>query len=104
MLKNRAPDFARIAYTFVYPDPDSAVVGLGKVSDKRRVTLSPSGEKIVSAGRQLSTRDEKLSGNTLTFLAQIKTSRIQADDPLIKAAEEDLAAGGGVMTKAPTTL
>jgi hypothetical protein len=100
MLKNRAPDFTRVKYEFAYPDPQAAAAGLAKVADKRRVTISPTGEQVVSPGRQLGTREEKLSENTLTFLAQIKTSRIRADDPLIKGAEEDLSAGGGVMTKA----
>lgn len=99
MLRNRAPDFSRILYTFVYPDSQSAAEALGKVSDKRRVTMSPSGQQLMSAGRQLMTRDEKVSENTLTFLAQIRASRMQADDPLVRAAEEDLALGGGQMTK-----
>ncbi len=99
MLKNRAPDFARVKYAFVYPDPQAAAAGLAKVADKRRVTISPTGEQVVSPGRQLGPREEKVSENTLTFVAQIKASRLRADDPLLKAAEEDLAAGGGVMTK-----
>lgn len=100
MLKNRAPDFTRINYQIVYPDSQAASAGLAKVADKRRVTISPTGEQVVSPGRQLGTRDEKLTENTLTFLAQIKTSRIMSGDPLLKAAESDLVTGGGEMTKA----
>lgn len=95
-MKARAPDFTLVKYTFTYPDAQAAEEAFAKVADKKR-RVSPSGATTYSPGRQLGAREEKNAGTVVTFLGQIRTSRLQ--DPWVKDAEDAIAGPSGSMEK-----
>ena len=92
----RAPDFRQVEYEFTYTTPAGAPTAFDALCDKK-YTLMENGDYILPIGRRIGARKELVSGDKLTFTAQIKASLLPTT-PEVQALELEVAGTEGSLT------
>lgn len=94
----KAPSFKQIEYEFTYADSAAAEAAYAVIRNKR-YTLLPNGDYVLPIGHRIKSRDEKVAGSKLTFIAQVRSTLVP-DTPQLQELELEVAgvADGGAMT------
>ena len=94
-FNRRSPNFKRVKYEFTYSGESEALAAFESIKNKR-YTIAPGGVYVLPVGHRINARDEKLDGNRVSFVGQLKSEDLES--PATQALELEIAGTAGSLT------